>query len=37
MTSYQMKTVQQQAALEKEEIALNDPFKDLDPLWKMKK
>lgn len=36
MTSYQMKNVQQQAAIEKEETALNDPFKDLDPLWKLK-
>uniref|UniRef100_A0A336M0Q9 CSON009406 protein n=1 Tax=Culicoides sonorensis TaxID=179676 RepID=A0A336M0Q9_CULSO len=37
MTSYQMKNMQQQAALEKEEKTINDPFKDLDPLWKMKK
>lgn len=36
MTSYQMKKVQQQAIIEKEDIAINDPFKDLDPLWKLK-
>jgi tyrosine-protein phosphatase non-receptor type 23 len=35
MTSYQMKTVQAMATAEKEE-AVNDPFKDLDPLWKLK-
>nr|XP_029731324.1 LOW QUALITY PROTEIN: tyrosine-protein phosphatase non-receptor type 23 [Aedes albopictus] len=35
MTSYQMKTVQATATAEKEE-AINDPFKDLDPLWKLK-
>ncbi|XP_053685329.1 tyrosine-protein phosphatase non-receptor type 23 [Sabethes cyaneus] len=35
MTSYQMKTVQTNAAAEKEET-INDPFKDLDPLWKLK-
>ncbi|XP_055597437.1 uncharacterized protein LOC129747312 [Uranotaenia lowii] len=35
MTSYQMKSVQTSATTEKEE-AINDPFKDLDPLWKMK-
>nr|XP_029721704.1 tyrosine-protein phosphatase non-receptor type 23-like [Aedes albopictus] len=35
MTSYQMKTVQATATTEKEE-AINDPFKDLDPLWKLK-
>ncbi|XP_065087724.1 tyrosine-protein phosphatase non-receptor type 23 [Ochlerotatus camptorhynchus] len=35
MTSYQMKTVQATAIAEKEE-AINDPFKDLDPLWKLK-
>uniref|UniRef100_A0A1Q3FGM0 Putative tyrosine-protein phosphatase non-receptor type 23 n=1 Tax=Culex tarsalis TaxID=7177 RepID=A0A1Q3FGM0_CULTA len=35
MTSYQMKSVQATAAAEKEE-AINDPFKDLDPLWKLK-
>ncbi|XP_055621226.1 tyrosine-protein phosphatase non-receptor type 23 isoform X2 [Toxorhynchites rutilus septentrionalis] len=35
MTSYQMKTEQASAAAEKEE-AINDPFKDLDPLWKLK-
>ncbi|XP_055533738.1 tyrosine-protein phosphatase non-receptor type 23 isoform X2 [Wyeomyia smithii] len=35
MTSYQMKTVQTTAAAEKEET-INDPFKDLDPLWKLK-
>ncbi|XP_063708485.1 LOW QUALITY PROTEIN: tyrosine-protein phosphatase non-receptor type 23 [Culicoides brevitarsis] len=37
MTSYQMKTAQQQEAIEKEQATANDPFKDLDPLWKMKK
>uniref|UniRef100_A0A0P6K0P7 Putative tyrosine-protein phosphatase non-receptor type 23 n=1 Tax=Aedes aegypti TaxID=7159 RepID=A0A0P6K0P7_AEDAE len=35
MTSYQMKTVQATATAEREE-AINDPFKDLDPLWKLK-
>lgn len=35
MTSYQMKSVQATATAEKEE-AINDPFKDLDPLWKLK-
>ncbi|XP_058457933.1 tyrosine-protein phosphatase non-receptor type 23 isoform X2 [Malaya genurostris] len=35
MTSYQMKSVQTSVAIEKEE-AINDPFKDLDPLWKLK-
>lgn len=34
MTSYQMKQVQTQKAVEKEES--NDPFSDLDPLWKLK-
>lgn len=34
MTSYQMKQVQTQKTIEKQEI--NDPFSDLDPLWKLK-
>lgn len=34
MTSYQMKTAQPEKATEKE--ATNDPFSDLDPLWKLK-
>lgn len=34
MTSYQMKTAQNTAIVEKEEIT--DPFSDLDPLWKLK-
>lgn len=34
MTSYQMKNVQTARTIEKEEI--NDPFSDLDPMWKLK-
>lgn len=34
MTSYQMKNAQTARAIVKEEI--NDPFSDLDPLWKLK-
>lgn len=34
MTSYQMKTAKVEKAAE---LALsNDPFNDLDPLWKLK-
>uniref|UniRef100_W4VRD8 Putative tyrosine-protein phosphatase non-receptor type 23 n=1 Tax=Corethrella appendiculata TaxID=1370023 RepID=W4VRD8_9DIPT len=35
MTSYQMKNVQTTTISENEETS-NDPFKDLDPLWKLK-
>lgn len=34
MTSYQMKVAQTTKTIEKELV--NDPFSDLDPLWKMK-
>lgn len=34
MTSYQMKTMQPEKAAETKPT--NDPFSDLDPLWKLK-